>query len=41
MRNFDWALANPEQTWKEINYAGLFSHSDMFVLAAEPAQSAE
>lgn len=35
IRNFDWCLANPEQPWTELNFAGIFTHSDMWVLATE------
>ena len=39
IRNFDWAIAKPEQPWNEINCAGIFTHSDMWVLATERAES--
>ncbi|SPO01826.1 related to pisatin demethylase [Cephalotrichum gorgonifer] len=32
MRNFDLCLANPEKPWREVNYGGLYMHSDMWVL---------
>ncbi|KAK3388000.1 cytochrome P450 [Podospora didyma] len=35
MRNFDWCLAKPENPWKEANYIGLFTHSDMWVLVTD------
>ncbi|EIT81919.1 cytochrome P450 monooxygenase [Aspergillus oryzae 100-8] len=31
LRNFDWALANPEQPWRRKNVNGLFAVSDMWV----------
>ena len=35
LRNFDWGLANPEKPWKEANFMGIFTHSDMWVLVTE------
>ncbi|KAK2779605.1 pisatin demethylase [Colletotrichum kahawae] len=35
IRNFDWCLAKPDTPWRESNYAGIFAHSDMWVLASE------
>ncbi|KAH0443887.1 cytochrome P450 [Colletotrichum camelliae] len=35
IRNFDWCLAKPDTPWREFNYAGIFAHSDMWVLASE------
>ncbi|KAF9874726.1 cytochrome P450 [Colletotrichum karsti] len=35
MRNFDWCLAKPDTPWKETNFAGIFAHRDMWVLASE------
>jgi hypothetical protein len=34
-RHFDWCLARPEAPWKEHNFMGIFTHSDMWVLAIE------
>ena len=39
MRNFDWCLANPEKPWHEINFAGIFTHNNMWVLATERTES--
>jgi len=35
MRNFDWSLATPERPWKERNNMGIFTTSNMWVLATE------
>jgi cytochrome P450 len=35
MRNFDWCLSRPEVPWKEANHMGIFTHSDMWVIAME------
>jgi hypothetical protein len=32
MRNFELCLAKPEAPWKEHNFMGIFTHSDMWVL---------
>ncbi|KAI0435650.1 cytochrome P450 [Xylaria telfairii] len=37
-RNFDWALLNPETPWKDANFMGLHSTTDMWVLAKERKQ---
>ena len=38
MRNFDWSLANPTEPWHERNYAGLYAHKDMWVLASDRSE---
>ncbi|TDZ54681.1 Cytochrome P450 monooxygenase lolP1 [Colletotrichum trifolii] len=35
VRNFDWGIARPDAPWKEANFAGIFSHKDMWVLVSE------
>lgn len=35
MRNFNWCLATPERPWTERNMMGIFTHSNMWVLATE------
>jgi len=35
MRNFDWAIAKPEEPWKAANFSGIFHHEDMWVLIEE------
>ena len=37
LRNFDWALVNPEKPWSRKNFNGLFAVSDMWVTATERA----
>lgn len=29
MRNFEWALATPEEPWESLNYYGLFVQKNM------------
>ncbi|RYP00465.1 hypothetical protein DL766_004697 [Monosporascus sp. MC13-8B] len=35
IHHFDWCLSKPEMPWKEHNCMGIFTHSDMWVLATE------
>ncbi|RYP72212.1 hypothetical protein DL771_004342 [Monosporascus sp. 5C6A] len=35
VHHFDWCISKPEMPWKEHNCIGLFTHSDMWVLATE------
>lgn len=35
MRNFDWALVQPENPWKSINYNGIWVQEHMWVVVTE------
>ncbi|OAL49101.1 benzoate 4-monooxygenase cytochrome-like protein P450 [Pyrenochaeta sp. DS3sAY3a] len=35
LRNFDWAIANPEDPWRSKNYMGLFLQDEMWVIVTE------
>ncbi|KAK4443291.1 cytochrome P450 [Podospora aff. communis PSN243] len=35
MKSFDWCLARPEKPWKEKNFFGIFTQTDMLVLITE------
>ncbi len=35
LHHFDWCLSKPEAPWEEYNYMGIFTHSDMWVVATE------
>lgn len=35
MRQFDWALAQPDDPWKSTNYNGIFVQERMWVLITE------
>jgi hypothetical protein len=38
MRNFDWCLARPDNPWKEKNFFGIFTQTDMWVLVTHREQ---